>query len=206
MKNKIHLYQEDLPDGFVCEGSVAIDTEAMGLNFCRDRLCLVQLSTGDGECHIVQFKVGSTYEAPNLKALLTDKNILKIFHFARFDVGILYKYLGVMCAPIYCTKIVSKLVRTYTDRHGLKELCKTLISVDISKQEQTSDWGSEELTKDQLVYAAGDVLHLHALKEKLDQILQREGRKDLAEACFEFLPTRALLDVKGWGDDLLSHS
>jgi len=200
-----HLHIGDLPAGVGFGASVAIDTETMGLNPHRDRLCLVQLSAGDGNCHLVQFRPGQ-YAAPNLKALLSDANVLKIFHFARFDVAVLRHYLGVDTAPIYCTKIASKLVRTFTDRHGLKDLVKELVGVDLSKQQQTSDWGAAELTPEQLNYAASDVLHLHALKKKLDDMLAREGRSELAQACFRFLPARAQLDLDGWPEiDIFAH-
>lgn len=185
---------------------MAVDTEAMGLNNHRDRLCVVQLSGGDGHAHLVQIDP-ETYHAPNLKKLLTDKNITKIFHFARFDVAIIHKYLGVWTEPVYCTKIASKLVRTYTDSHGLKDLCQELLSVKISKQQQSSDWGIEKLSKAQIEYAASDVLYLHRLKDVLDEMLEREGRKEIAYQCFDFLKTRAELDLAGWVDhDIFSHS
>ncbi|HEX7967290.1 MAG TPA: ribonuclease D [Stellaceae bacterium] len=201
----IHLHHGDLPAGLDFGAAVAIDTETMGLDPHRDRLCLVQLSAGDGVCHLVQFAPGA-YDAPRLKALLADPAVLKIFHFARFDVAMLQHYLGVLPQPIYCTKIASRLVRTFTDRHGLKDLCRDLLGVELSKQQQSSDWGAPELTDEQLRYAASDVLHLHALKAKLDSMLAREGRQHLAQACFEFLPTRALLDLRGWGvEDIFAH-
>jgi ribonuclease D len=201
----IDLYDGDLPADLDLGPVVAIDTETMGLNPHRDRLCLAQLSGGDGRCHLVQFKAGN-YAAPNLKRLLTDPGTLKLFHFARFDVAIFRKYLGVVCEPVYCTKIASKLVRTFTDRHGLKDLCRDLVGVDLSKQQQSSDWGAAELTADQLKYAASDVLYLHELKAKLDVMLEREGRMGIAEACFRFLPTRAQLDLGGWDDpDVFAH-
>jgi len=200
----IELHRGDLPDGVRFSGSVAVDTETMGLNPARDRLCVVQMSAGDGICHLVKFDTGS-YDAPNLKALFTDPSVVKLFHFARFDVGMIRRYLGVNCAPVYCTKIASKLVRTYTDRHGLKDLCRELLGVDMSKEQQSSDWGTDELSQDQMSYAASDVLHLHALKEILDGMLAREGRKDLAQACFEFLGTRAELDLGGWADPDVFH-
>lgn len=206
----IDLHDGDLPDGLdlvstARDRCVAIDTETMGLNPVRDRLCLVQLCAGDGMCHLVQFRRGQ-YAAPNLKRLLTDPTVTKVFHFARFDVAIFKAYLGITCAPIYCTKIASKLVRTFTDRHGLKDLCKDLIGEELSKQQQSSDWGADELTPEQLKYAASDVLHLHALKTKLDAMLEREGRTQLADACFRFLPARAELDLGGWDDpDILAH-
>jgi ribonuclease D len=201
----IELHDGDLPDGLSWGDSVAIDTETMGLNPHRDRLCLVQLSAGDGTCHIVQFRKGD-YAAPNLKRLLADPAVTKLFHFARFDLAVMSAYLGVICQPVYCTKIASKLVRTFTDRHGLKDLCKDLIGVEISKQQQMSDWGAADLTPEQLKYAASDVLHLHELRTKLDALLAREGRTELAEGCFRFLPIRARLDLAGWNDpDILSH-
>lgn len=200
----IFLYQHDLPDDFILGDSIAIDTEAMGLNQLRDRLCLVQISTGDGNAHLVQFN--NQFEAPNLKRILEDESVLKIFHFARFDVALLYHYLDVITYPLYCTKIASKLTRTFTERHGLRDLCKDLLGLEISKQQQSSDWGSERLSEDQLQYAASDVLHLHALKLQLDKMLEREGRKEMAEACFEFLPTRAYLDLSGWSqEDIFQH-
>jgi len=202
---KTKLYKGDLPDGLDLGPVVAIDTETLGLNPFRDRLCLAQLSSGDGICHAVQFAAGQ-YAAPNLKRLLTDRDTLKLFHYARFDVAMFQRYLGVVTAPIYCTKIASKLVRTYTDRHGLKDLVKELLNVDISKEQQSSDWGAGSLTDKQLSYAAGDVAHLHRLKEVLDAMLAREGRTALAQACFDFLPTRAALDLAGWGDsDIFAH-
>ena len=201
----INLYKEDLPADLKLSGPIAIDTETLGLNPLRDRLCLVQLSCGDGVAHLVQFS-GQNYEAPVLSNLLADKQVEKIFHFARFDVAVLYHYLGVMTQPVYCTKIASKLVRTYTDRHGLKDLCRELIGVEISKQQQSSDWGSPELTEEQCKYAASDVLYLHQLKNKLDHMLEREQRKEIAKACFGFLPTRGQLDLLGWHDlDIFAH-
>jgi len=201
----IDLHDGDLPDGLDLGPVVAIDTETMGLNPHRDRLCLVQLSAGDGRCHLVQLRQGR-YDAPNLKRLLADPGTLKLFHFARFDVAVLYKYLGVMTQPVYCTKIASKLVRTFTDRHGLKDLCKELVGVELSKQQQSSDWGAAELSAEQLKYAASDVLYLHEMKARLDAMLVREGRMELAEACFRFLPARALLDLGGWEDpDIFAH-
>jgi ribonuclease D len=206
----IRLHRNDLPDGLDLGRVVAIDTETMGLNPHRDRLCLVQLSTGDGSAHLVQLIPeslgGQGYVAPNLRKLLTDPAVTKLFHFARFDVAALYRYLGVVCAPVVCTKVAAKLVRTFTDRHGLKDLCRELLGVDLSKQQQTSDWGAPELTPEQLAYAASDVLHLHALWAKLEGLLKREGRLDLAEACFRFLPARGRLDLLGYEDpDILSH-
>jgi ribonuclease D len=201
----IHLHHGDLPAGLDFGASVAIDTETMGLDPHRDRLCLAQLSAGDGVCHLVQF-AQEGYQAPNLKALLTDAQVLKLFHFGRFDIAMLYQYLGVVTRPVYCTKIASKLVRTFTDRHGLKDLVKELVGVELSKQQQSSDWGADELTDEQQRYAASDVLHLHALKAKLDAMLMREGRMGLAQSCFDFLPTRALLDLGGWGsEDVFAH-
>jgi ribonuclease D len=202
---KITLHKGDLPKTVTFKGSVAIDTETLGLNPHRDRLCLVQLSAGDGTAHLVQLAKGD-YAAPNLKALLSDPKVLKIFHFARFDVAVLKAYLGVDTAPIYCTKIASKLVRTYTDRHGLKDLTSELLGVELSKQQQSSDWAAEKLTQQQQAYAASDVLHLHALKEHLDQMLEREGRRHVADACFAFMPTRAELDLAGFSEvDILAH-
>ncbi len=199
------LHRGDLPAGLSFGSSVAIDTETLGLKPLRDRLCLVQLSAGDGTSHLVQFD-GHDWSAPNLKALLTNPDVTKIFHFARFDVAVLEHYLGVVTGPIYCTKIASKLVRTYTDRHGLKDLCAELLGVEISKQQQSSDWAAATLSPEQLTYAASDVLHLHRLKEALDQMLARQGRAELAEACFRFLPTRARLDLTGFEDvDIFSH-
>ena len=201
----IELHDGDLPDGLSWGDSVAIDTETMGLNPHRDRLCLVQLSAGDGTAHIVQFRNGD-FRAPNLCRLLTDPAVTKIFHFARFDLGVIKTYLGVMVEPVYCTKVAARLVRTFTDRHGLKDLCKELLGVDLSKQQQTSDWGAADLTPEQLKYAASDVLHLHALRARLDLLLVREHRREMAEACFRFLPTRALLDLGGWIEpDVLDH-
>jgi ribonuclease D len=203
----IHFHEEDLPaDVRFADGPIAVDTEAMGLIPGRDRLCLVQLSDGSGNEHLVRFSRGSQYSAPNLKALLSDPNRLKLFHFARFDIGIMQAYLGFMAAPLYCTRTASRLVRTYTDRHGLKDLVKELLGHDLSKQQQTSDWGADELSDAQREYAASDVRYLHALKDKLDERLQRENRVALAQACFDFLPTRALLDLAGWPEqDIFAH-
>ncbi|TYL86987.1 ribonuclease D [Bradyrhizobium rifense] len=202
----VRLHRGDLPDLTRYTGAVAIDTETMGLNPHRDRLCVVQLSPGDGSADVVQIPKGHT-DAPNLKALLANPAITKIFHFARFDVAVLYQSFGVMTGPIYCTKIASRLTRTYTDRHGLKDLVREVLNVDLSKQQQSSDWGSDSLTEPQLAYAASDVLHLHALRERLDAMLVREGRTQLAKACFDFLPTRALLDLQGWEEeDIFAHS
>ncbi|HZH26366.1 MAG TPA: ribonuclease D [Azospirillaceae bacterium] len=201
----IELHEGDLPDGLHLGPVVAIDTETMGLNPARDRLCVVQLSAGDGNCHVVRMPKG-VYDAPNLKRLLADRSVLKLFHFARFDVAVMHAYLGVLAEPVYCTKIASKLVRTFTDRHGLKDLVRDLLNIELSKQQQSSDWGADELTPEQLKYAASDVLHLHQVKAKLDAMLAREGRTELAESCFRFLPTRALLDLGGWADmDIFSH-
>jgi ribonuclease D len=203
----IHFHEEDLPaDVAFADGPIAIDTEAMGLVAGRDRLCLVQLADGAGDEHLVRFARGSDYAAPNLKTLLTDPNRLKLYHFARFDVGIMQAYLGIMAAPLYCTRTASRLVRTYTDRHGLKDLVKELLNIDLSKQQQTSDWGADELSDAQREYAASDVRYLHQLKEKLDERLQREDRTALAQACFDFLPYRALLDIAGWPEqDIFAH-
>jgi ribonuclease D len=203
----IHFHEEDLAaDVRFADGPIAVDTEAMGLVAGRDRLCLVQLADGRGEEHLVRFRRGSDYSAPNLKGLLGDPNRLKLYHFARFDVGIMNAYLGIMAAPLYCTRTASRLIRTYTDRHGLKDLVKELLNIDLNKQQQTSDWGAGELSDAQREYAASDVRYLHALKEKLDERLEREGRTALAQACFDFLPTRALLDISGWPDqDIFAH-
>ena len=205
MNATIKLHKNDVPAGLVFAGSVAIDTETMGLNPHRDRLCLVQLSAGDNSAHLVQLD-GRDWSAPRLKAMLADRSILKIFHFGRFDMAMLTHHLGVMPEPVYCTKIASKLARTYTDRHGLKDLCSELLGVDLSKQQQSSDWGADKLTDQQKHYAASDVLYLHGLKAKLDAMLQREGRMAAAEACFRFLPTRAGLDLAGFeDDDIFAH-
>jgi ribonuclease D len=203
----IHLHQEDLPADLVfADGPIAVDTEAMGLMPGRDRLCLVQLADGQGDEHLVRFAQGSDYSAPNLKALLTDRNRLKLYHFARFDVAAMRAYLGIIAAPLYCTRTASRLVRTYTDRHGLKDLVKELLCIEISKQQQTSDWGADELSDAQREYAASDVRFLHQLKEKLDERLARENRVELAQACFDFLPHRALLDLAGWAEqDVFAH-
>jgi ribonuclease D len=203
----IHFHEEDLPqDVIFADGPIAVDTEAMGLMPGRDRLCLVQLSDGGGDEHLVRFRNGSDYAAPNLKRLLSDTRRLKLYHFARFDIGIMQAYLGIMAAPLYCTRTASRLVRTYTDRHGLKDLVRELLGHEISKQQQTSDWGADELSDAQREYAASDVRFLHALKEKLDQRLLRESRVELAQACFDFLPTRATLDLAGWPEqDIFAH-
>src|SRR4051812_49223317 len=202
----IRLHRGDLPELSRYTGSVAIDTETMGLNPHRDRLCVVQLSPGDGSADVVQIAKHAA-DAPNLKALLANPSITKIFHFARFDVAPLYNAFGVMPQPVYCTKIASRLARTYTDRHGLKDLVREVLNIDLSKQQQSSDWGGEALSEAQLSYAASDVLHLHALRERLDAMLAREGRNELAQACFDFLPTRAKLDLGGWEtEDIFAHS
>lgn len=201
----IHLHDGDLPDGLDFGKLIAVDTETMGLNPKRDRLCLVQISAGDGDAHLVQLKSGK-YNAPNLKALMGDESVTKIYHFARFDLATMKQYLGIMAAPVYCTKIASKLARTSTDRHGLKDLCKDLIGVEISKQQQGSDWGAEELSEAQMAYAASDVLYLHQLKEVLDARLVREGRMELAEKLYDFLPVRAQMDIDGWLEvDIFAH-
>ena len=200
-----HLYQNDLPDGLDLGPVVAIDCETMGLIPHRDRLCVVQMSGGDGDAHLVQVSLGQT-EAPNLSAMLANPDVLKLFHFGRFDIAVLFRTFGVLTTPVYCTKIASKLVRTYTDRHGLKNLLDELLGVDISKQQQSSDWGASDLSEAQIAYAASDVLYLHQLKAELDIRLAREGRQDVAEAAFEFLPTRAQLDLMGWPEtDIFAH-
>ncbi len=202
---KLTLHKQDIPDDLDFGSSVAVDTETMGLNQNRDRLCVVQLSSGDGQAHLVQCDRDS-YDAPNLKKLLADQNVVKIFHFARFDLAVIKKYLGVECRPVFCTKIASRLARTYTDKHSLKNVCKELLDIDISKQQQSSDWGAENLSKDQMKYAAGDVLYLHEIKDKLEYMLEREGRTAMAQACFDFLPHRAELDLRGWPNvDIFSH-
>jgi ribonuclease D len=202
----IRLHRGDLPDVSRYKGAVAIDTETMGLDPRRDRLCVVQLSPGDGSSDVVQIPPGAK-DAPNLKKILTDTSIVKIFHFARFDLGVLYQTLGVMAAPVYCTKIASRLARTYTDKHGLKDVVREVLGHDLSKQQQLSDWGAADLTDAQISYAASDVLYLHALRDKLDAMLAREGRGDLAAACFRFLPDRVRLDLAGWAaDDIFAHS
>ncbi|MEZ5936784.1 MAG: ribonuclease D [Hyphomonadaceae bacterium] len=203
---KVHHHEGDLPASVTFSGSVAVDTETMGLNPYRDALCVVQLSAGDGTAHVVQLK-RPDYDCPNLKALISNPRILKIFHYARFDVGMLQHWLGATCFPVYCTKIASRLARTYTDRHGLKDLTRELIGAEMSKAQQSSDWGGQKLSDAQLAYAASDVLYLHELKAKLDAMLAREGRTELAQACFDFLPVRAALDLAGWGEqDIFSHS
>jgi ribonuclease D len=205
----LHLYRGDLPDGLQLGSLVAMDTETLGLTLGRDRLCVVQLSSGDGNSHVVQIAKpgadGAAPRAPNLVRLLTDPGVTKLLHFARFDLAILQRTFGVITAPVYCTKIASRLVRTYTDRHGLKDLVKELLGIELSKQQQSSDWGAETLSQEQLAYAGADVLHLHALKQRLDQMLAREGRSELAAACFAFLPVRAALDLGGWPDDIFAH-
>jgi len=201
----VELHRGDLPPGVAFGSSVAIDTETMGLDPNRDRLCLVQLSAGDGVCHIVQF-AQDNYEAPNLAKVLTDAGCIKIFHFARFDVAMIQRHMGVLATPLFCTKVASRLTRTYTDRHGLKDICKELLGADLSKQQQSSDWGAAELSQEQLTYAASDVLYLHALRARLTEMLEREGRGELAEACFRFLPARAILDLAGWAaEDIFAH-
>tara|TARA_B110001454_G_scaffold215327_1_gene236526 strand:- start:1146 stop:1763 length:618 start_codon:yes stop_codon:yes gene_type:complete len=202
----VYFHEEDLPAGVLADGPVAIDTETMGLITPRDRLCVVQISDGGGDEHLVRFAPDSDYEAPNLKAIIADPARLKIFHFGRFDIAAISHYLGVDCAPVYCTKIASRLVRTYTDRHGLKELVRELLGQEISKQQQSSDWGGPVLSDAQREYAASDVRYLHALKEELDRRLAREGRTELAQACFDFLPARAQLDLAGWPEiDIFAH-
>ncbi|SFS19592.1 ribonuclease D [Yoonia litorea] len=200
-----YLYQKDLPADLDLGPVVAIDCETMGLNPHRDRLCLIQMSSGDGDCHLVQVHKGQT-EAPNLCAMLEDPNVLKLFHFGRFDIAAMHNAFGATAAPVYCTKIASKLVRTFTDRHGLKNLLQELLQIDISKHQQQSDWGAQNLTEAQLDYAASDVLYLHRLRDRLDRLLEREGRTEIAQSCFDFLPTRAKLDLAGWPDtDIFAH-
>lgn len=202
----VFYHEGDLPDGLDLGSVVAIDSETMGLRFRRDGLCVVQLSAGDGNAHVVRFD-RKTYDCPNLKRLLTDAQVLKLFHYGRFDIGMFLLHLDVVTAPVYCTKIASKLARTYTDRHGLKDLVRELLNVDLSKQQQSSDWGNGTLTPEQLAYAASDVLHLHACRDKLDTMLAREGRTELAKGCFDFLPHRVKLDLAGWEDcDIFAHS
>lgn len=201
----VTLHEGDLPEGLSFGDCVAVDTETMGLMPGRDRLCLVQLSAGDGDAHIVRFRPGA-YDAPRLKAMLADQGIIKLFHFGRFDIAVISRYLGVECRPVYCTKIASRLTRTFTDRHGLKDLCRDVLGVVLNKEQQSSDWGAAELSEAQLAYAASDVLYLHELKRALDALLAREGRTALAAACFEFLPQRAALDLAGWPDiDIFAH-
>ena len=205
--NGITLHKGDLPKDLDLGSVVAVDTEAMGLDAHRDQLCVVQLSSGDGTAHVVKLDRKGGFDCPNLKALLADPKILKLFHFARFDVAMMKKWLEIECAPVFCTKIASKLARTYTDRHGLKDVSKELAGVDMSKAQQSSDWGADELTDAQLQYAASDVLHLHKIRDRLEEMLVREGRLELAQACFEFLPVRAALDLEGWGEtDIFAHS
>ncbi|MEE2526966.1 ribonuclease D [Hyphobacterium sp. HN65] len=202
----VHFHKSDLPAGLSFGKAVAIDTETLGLSLVRDKLCLVQLSAGDGDAHIVQMD-RSGYNCPNLKTLLADPGVEKILHFARFDVAMIRKYLGVTLAPVFCTKIASKLTRTYTDRHGLKDVTRELLGIELSKQQQSSDWGAAELSDAQLEYAASDVLYLHQLRDRLTEKLEREGRMDLARACFDFLPTRAALDLEGWDEtDIFAHA
>jgi ribonuclease D len=202
----VHFHEEDLPAGVLAQGPVAVDTETMGLLTARDRLCLVQISDGQGDEHLVRFARGSSYAAPNLRAVLADPTRLKLYHFARFDLAAIRHYLGVVAAPVYCTKTASRLIRTYTDRHGLKELVREILGQDISKQQQTSDWGAPEINEAQRDYAAADVRFLHRLKEALDTRLIREGRVALAQACFDFLPARAELDLAGWPEvDIFAH-
>lgn len=201
----IHLHKGDLPAELTFTDAVAVDSETQGLDLNRDRLCVVQLSGGEGVCHLVQIAQGQT-EAPNLKALMEDPKLVKIFHYARFDIAALKKGLGINCAPVYCTKIASKLVRTYTDGHGLKDVVRELVGVDLDKQQQSSDWARETLTPAQQGYAANDVLYLHRVRQALDEMIVREGRQDLLQACFDFLPTRVALDLKGWGEvDIFRH-
>jgi ribonuclease D len=200
----VTLHQDDLPADLDLGPVVAVDTETMGLKPQRDRLCVVQLSSGDGSAHLVQFK--GSYAAPNLKKVLGDRNVTKLFHFARFDIATIWTYLGVLTAPVYCTKVASRIARTFTSHHSLKNLCKDLLNIDIDKQQQTTDWGAATLTPEQIEYAATDVLHLHRLRDILDASLAREDRAALAKACFEFLPSRAMLDVAGWADeDIFTH-
>ncbi len=203
----IHFHEEDLPAGALADGPVAVDTETMGLQPGRDRLCLVQISDGAGDEHLVRFGPGSDYAAPNLKAVLADPGRLKLYHFARFDLASIHAYLGVVAAPVYCTKIASRLVRTYTDRHGLKDLVRELLGVELSKQQQSSDWGAPVITDAQREYAASDVRYLHRMKTQLDVRLEREGRMTIAQSCFDFLPARALLDLEGWPEvDIFAHA
>jgi len=201
----VHFYTDDLPGDVTFEGSVAIDTETTGLVLSRDRLCLIQLSAGDGDAHLVHFPTAD-HDAPNLKRVLSDPALTKLFHYARFDVAVVKNWLGVTCEPLYCTKIASRLVRTYTDRHGLKDLCRELLGVDLSKEQQSSDWAAADLSDKQKNYAASDVLYLHRLRDRLDEMLAREGRAELAARCFAFVPTRVALDQGGWQDvDIFSH-
>ncbi|MBX9615982.1 MAG: ribonuclease D [Brevundimonas sp.] len=202
----VYLHEGDLPDGLNLGAEVAVDSETMGLRFRRDPLCVVQLSAGDGDAHVVRLD-RPAYDCPNLKRLMADRGVLKIFHFGRFDIGMVELHLGVETGPVYCTKIASKLARTYTDRHGLKDVARELAGIDLSKAQQSSDWGATELSQAQLEYAASDVLHLHVIKDRLNAMLVREGRMELAQACFDFLPTRARLDLAGWDEmDIFAHS
>jgi ribonuclease D len=202
----VHLHEEDLPEGVLAPGPIAIDTETMGLQPGRDRLCVVQLSDGGGDEHLVRFAPGSDYAAPHLRAVLADPQRLKLYHFARFDLASIHAYLGIVAAPVYCTKIASRLVRTYTDRHGLKELVREILGLELSKAQQSSDWGAPDLSDAQREYAASDVRYLHRLKQAFDVRLAREGRMELAQACFDFLPTRAMLDLAGWDEiDIFAH-
>jgi ribonuclease D len=201
----IYYHRDDLPDGLSFPDGVAIDSETMGLNLQRDRLCVVQLSAGDGDAHVVHFPARD-YRAPRLRALLSDSRVQKLFHFARFDLAMIQRHFGIVCSHVYCTKLASRLVRTNTDRHGLKDLCRDLLGIELSKEQQTSDWGAGALTEEQVKYAAADVLYLHQLRRKLDELLDREGRRPLAEACFSFLPVRAALDLAGWEEeDIFAH-
>ncbi|MEM8800335.1 MAG: ribonuclease H-like domain-containing protein [Pseudomonadota bacterium] len=204
----VYLHEGDLPADVMADAkTIAVDSETMGLHPHRDRLCVVQISAGDGDAHLVKFSANQPYQAPNLSAMLANPRKLKIFHYARFDIAVIEQYLGVTCAPVYCTKIASRLTRTYTDRHGLKDLCRELLGVDLSKQQQSSDWGADVLSDAQQNYAASDVLYLHQLMAVLEERLAREGRSKLAAACFQFLPTRAALDLRGWPDqDIFAHS
>ena len=202
----VHFHEEDLPEGALGPGAIAVDTETMGLQLGRDRLCVVQVSDGRGDEHLIRFGPGSRYDAPVLKAALADPERLKLYHFARFDLASIYAYLGVVAAPVYCTKTASRLIRTYTDRHGLKDIVRELLGQEISKQQQQTDWGAPDLSDAQKDYAASDVCYLHALREKLDERLEREGRMPLARACFDFLPHRAMLDLAGWAEqDIFAH-
>lgn len=204
---KIFHHLGDLPEDVTFPNGVAIDTETMGLNLHRDRLCVVQLSAGDNTAHVVQVNMDKTFDCPNLRKILSDDTLLKIYHFGRFDIAAIYQYMGILTKNVFCTKIAAKLTRTFTSRNGLKSLCSELLSVELSKQSQTSDWGSETLSKEQIAYAASDVLYLHRLKEKFDVVLAREGRQDLAQQCFEFLPTQAKLDLMGYDEtSIFSHS
>lgn len=201
----ITLHKNDLPDGLNLGNAIAVDTETLGLNPVRDPLCLVQISSGNGDAHIVQLD-RRTYDAPNLKKIIADPKVMKIFHFARFDIAVMQVYLEVTCTPVYCTRTASRLVRTYTDKHGLRDVCRELLDIDLNKMYQSTDWGAETLSKEQLNYAAGDVLHLHKLREKFDVMLKREGRTELAQKCFDFLPARAELDIAGWPEiDIFEH-